>query len=356
MIERTSVLINGWLRGVARASWTLVLLIASSAPVQAQQPAQKLIPINIGLPVSNYWPAYVARDLKLFEQVGLEPRFYMFQSGAPLIAGMKSGSLDVAWTGLATLFMLGQDIPLKFILVPLDSSSQMGFVVHPASGINSWRDIAKSKNIGAPTATCAEVSMVLAAKAAGVPRSSLQVSNLAPNLLLTALRSNQIDSTFIWGPVNLQLREAGFKIVSWDRDFQANGGVCATTAAVRPDFLAANPSVGCRLVKAHALALLAGRKDPELAARTMADAFNIPQAQARETYDTLLIPTIESQLDPKSPWSLNNRDGGLTEKLFIAGQALYEAKAFAKPLTREQIANSVEPSYIKQFLDTDCKG
>ena len=356
MIERTNVLINGLLCGAARASWTLVLLIASSAPVQAQQPAQKLIPINIGLPVSNYWPAYVARDLKLFEQVGLEPKFYMFQSGAPLIAGMKSGSLDVAWTGLATLFMLGQDIPLKFILVPLDSSSQMGFVVNPASGINSWRDIAKSKNIGAPTATCAEVSMVLAAKAAGVPRSSLQVSNLAPNLLLTALRSNQIDSTFIWGPVNLQLREAGFKIVSWDRDFQANGGVCATTAAVRPDFLAANPSVGCRLVKAHALALLAGRKDPELAARTMADAFNIPQAQARETYDTLLIPTIESQLDPKSPWSLNNRDGGLTEKLFIAGQALYEAKAFAKPLTREQIANSVEPSYIKQFLDTDCKG
>ena len=356
MIERTSVPIHSLLRGAARASLALILLIAGGAPAQAQQPAQKLIPINIGLPVSNYWPAYVARDLKLFEQVGLEPKFYMFQSGAPLIAGMKSGSLDLAWTGLATLFMLGQDIPLKFVLVPLDSSSQMGFVVNPASGITSWKDIAKSKNIGAPTATCAEVSMVLAAKAAGVPRSSLQVSNLAPNLLLTALKSNQIDSTFIWGPINLQLREAGFKIVSWDRDFQANGGVCATTAAVRPEFLAANPSVGCRLVKAHALALLAGRKDPELAARTMAEAFNIPQAQARETYDTLLIPTIESQLDPKSPWSLNNRDGGLTEKLFVAGQALYEAKAFAKPLTREQIANSVDPSYIKQFLETDCKG
>jgi NitT/TauT family transport system substrate-binding protein len=231
----------------------------------------------------------------------------------------------------------------------------MGFVVNPASGITSWKDIAKSKNIGAPTATCAEVSMVLAAKAAGVPRASLQVSNLAPNLLLTALKSNQIDSAFIWGPVTLQLRDAGFKIVSWDRDFQDNGGVCATTAAIRPAFLAANPSVGCRLVKAHALALAAGRKDPELAARTMAEAFNIPQAQARETYDTLLIPTIESQLDPKSQWSLNNRDGGLTEKLFVAGQALYEAKAFVKPLTRDQIAGSVDPSYIKQFLDTDCK-
>ena len=44
--------------------------------------------------------------------------------------------------------------------------------------------------------------MVLAAKAAGVPRSSLQASSLAPNLLLTTLKNNQIDSTFIWGRWN----------------------------------------------------------------------------------------------------------------------------------------------------------
>ena len=172
--------------------------LANGTPAAAQSTSPKLIPINIGLPISNYWPAYIARELKLFEQVGLEPKFYMFQSGAPLIAGMKSGSLDVAWTGLATLFMLGQDIPLKFILVPLDSSSQMALVVNPATGINSFRDIAKAKNIGAPTATCAEVSMVLAAKAAGVPRASIQGFNLAPNLLLTALKSPNCASAIAW--------------------------------------------------------------------------------------------------------------------------------------------------------------
>ena len=356
MSKRMNTFTHAVARGAVAALSAISLLVATSTPAQAQAAGKKLIPINIGLPVSNYWPAYIARDLKIFEQVGLEPRFFMFQSGAPLIAGMKSGSLDVAWTGLATLFMLGQDIPLTFILVPLDSSSQMAFVVNPATGIKSYRDIAKSKNIGAPTATCAEVSMVLAAKAAGVPRSSLQASNLAPNLLLTALKSGQIDSTFIWGPWNLQFRDAGFPIVSWDKDFQINGGVCATTVAVRPAFLAANPSVGCSMVKAHALALAAARKDPAHAIRTMQEAFNIPQAQATETYETLLIPTIESQLDPKSPWSLTNKDGGLAEKLYVAGQALFEAKAFTKPLSKEQITQSVDPKYIKQFLDTDCKG
>ncbi|HMN78879.1 MAG TPA: ABC transporter substrate-binding protein [Burkholderiaceae bacterium] len=338
---------------------TALTLFAATLPTpaaaqQAASPA-KPIPVNIGLPITNYWPAYVARERKFFEAVGLEPKFFSFQTGAPLIAGMKNGSLDVAWTGLATLFMLGQNIPLKFVLVPLDSSSQMAMVVHPESGITGWRDIAKSKNVGVPTATCAEVSMVLAAKAAGVPRSAINSSNLAPNLLQTALSSKQIDTTFIWGPWHLALRDAGYKIVSYDKDFQIGGGVCATTVAIRPAFLEANPSVGCRLIKAHALSLAAGRSDPASAARTLQEALNVSPAVAKEVYETLLIPSIESQVEARSPWSLTDPDGGLAEKLYVAGQALYEAKAFDKPITRQQIQQSVDGSHIKRFLETDCR-
>lgn len=327
---------------------------AIPAPVPAQSPPAP-IPINIGLPISNYWPAYVARDLKLFEQVGLAPKFVSFTTGSPLIAGMKSGSLDIAWTGLATLFMLGQNIPLKFVLVPLDSSSQMAMVVNANTGISSFRDIAKAKNIGAPTATCAEVSMVMAARAAGTHRSALKVSNLAPNLLQTALQNGQIDSTFIWGPWNLALRDAGYKIVSWDKDFMKDGGVCATTVAIRPDYLKQNPSVGCKLVKVHAMALAAARRDPAHAIRTMQEAFNIPPALAKETYETLIIPSIESQLQPNSPWTLSNKNAGLAEKLFVAGEALAEAKAITQPIARATIDEAVDDRYIREYLNTDCK-
>lgn len=343
MITRLGVLLT----------WMMMLVTATPVPVRAA-PAPAPTPVNIGLPVTNYWPAYVARDLKLFEKVGLAPKFYMFPSGAPLIAGMKSGSLDVAWTGLATLFMLAQGIPLKFVLVPLDSSSQMAMVVNPASGIQSYRDIAKSKNIGAPTATCAEVSAVLAAQAAGTNLSKLRVSNLAPNLLLGALKNGQIDSTFIWGPWNLQFRDAGYKIVSWDKDFQKNGGVCATAIAIRPAYLDQHPDVGCKLIKVQALAMEAARKNPELAIKTMQEAFNISHALAKETYETLLIPSIESQIQPDAPWSLSNKNGGLTEKLVIASKALYEAKAIPQPVARSVIAAAVEDKYVHEYLKTNC--
>lgn len=346
-------------RPIMKRLTAAVALAAAALPglasAQSAQPAGTPIPVNIGLPISNYWPAYIARDLKLFEQVGLAPKFVSFTTGSPLIAGMKSGSLDVAWTGLATLFMLGQSIPLKFVLVPLDSSSQMAMVVNPKSGIGSFKDIAKATNIGAPTATCAEVSMVMAARAAGTQRSALKVSSLAPNLLQTALQNGQIDSTFIWGPWNLSLRDAGYKIVNWDKDFMKDGGVCATTVAIRPEFLKQHPSVGCKMVKVHAMALAAARRDPAHAIRTMQEAFNIPPALAKETYETLIIPSIESQLEPNSPWTLSNKNAGLTEKLFVAGEALLEAKAITTPIPRATIAEAVDDRYIKEFLSTDCK-
>lgn len=339
---------------VAGLSMTLATQAVAQTP--APTPKDKPIPINIAVPLSSLWPAYMARDLKLFEQVGLSPTFYQFNTGAPMIAGMKSGSLDVAWTGLANLFMVGNSVPLRMILYFQDQSSQLALVVDPKSGITSYKDIAKAKNIGAPTATCSEVSLVLAAKAAGVQRTALRTSNLSPNLLLGALQNGQIDATFIWGPWYLPMRDAGYKIVNWDKDYMpTNGGVCAGTVAVRAEFLAAHPSVGCKLIKVQALALQAGRKDPEHAVRTLQEALNITNKHARELYETLYIPSIESQLDPNSPWSLSNKDGGLAEKLYVASEALYEAGAFRTPIPKALIQQSVDAKYIKEYLETDCK-
>ena len=338
-----------------------ILAMFAFSPVLAL-PQQKmtdepvgLISVNIGYPQANYWPLYVARDLKLFEQVGLAPSFTTFTTGAPLIAGMQNGSVDVAWTGLATVFMLGKSIPLKFVLVPIDTSSQMSMVVNPRSGIRSYKDLKKSKAIGAPSGTCGEVSAVLAAKRARVPISTLNVSNLAPNLLLGALQNHQIDTAFIWGPWDLQLRQAGFKIVSSDKDFVPGGGSCGVTIAIRPKFLEQHPSVGCKLVKVQALALAAARKEPEMVIRIIQKELRISHNLAKESFRTLAIPSIKSQLDPDSTWSLTNENGGLSKKLMIASEALYEAKSFAQPLTKETIWHSIDASYVKQYLETDCK-
>ena len=58
----------------------LIFTLEATSPAWAhpQNPHAQtadLIPITIGYPQTNYWPLFLARDLKLFEQVELGSRF-----------------------------------------------------------------------------------------------------------------------------------------------------------------------------------------------------------------------------------------------------------------------------------------
>ena len=65
---------------------------AGNASAQAAAP----IEVNFGHTTADHVTLYVAQDLGLFEKVGIKPKFFTFASGAPLLAGLKSESLDVA--------------------------------------------------------------------------------------------------------------------------------------------------------------------------------------------------------------------------------------------------------------------
>ncbi|XUG34948.1 hypothetical protein FKI42_18870 [Bordetella pertussis] len=68
------------------ASLLSAALLCLPAPGAAQtaSPAKKeLLKFNWGAPTADYYALYVAKDQKLFEEVGLEPNFYFFPSGAP---------------------------------------------------------------------------------------------------------------------------------------------------------------------------------------------------------------------------------------------------------------------------------
>jgi len=131
--------------------------------------------------------------------------------------------------------------------------------------------------------------------------------------------------------------------------------VCATNVAARPDFLAAHPSAGCKLVKVQALTLEAVKRDPAVAIRSLEQTLGVTSDIAKETYETLTIPSLESQVDPNAPWSLTAENGGLAQKLFLAAEALHEAKIFEKALTLDQIRKSIDSRYVAQYLaNKDC--
>ena len=148
----------------AVAALLLAALVVLPAAAQRTAPLE----INYGYTTADHVNLYVAQDLGLFEKAGLKPKYFAFPSGAPLLAGLKSESLDVVTAGLGLAFALGQNIPLSLLYVNSDDAKGEGLVVNENSAIKSYRDIGKAQKIGAASGTCAQVALYLMAQKTGV--------------------------------------------------------------------------------------------------------------------------------------------------------------------------------------------
>ena len=194
---------------------------AGNASAQAAAP----IEVNFGHTTADHVTLYVAQDLGLFEKVGIKPKFFTFASGAPLLAGLKSESLDVALAGLGLAFALGQKIPLSILYVNSNDATGEGLVVNKNSPIQSFKDIGKAKKIGAASGTCAQVALYLMSKKLGTDFGKMDVVNIPAPLLRNAFLSNSIDAGIAWSPYSAALDAEGFKVVNWDTEYTP-GGVC----------------------------------------------------------------------------------------------------------------------------------
>jgi NitT/TauT family transport system substrate-binding protein len=328
-----------------------LLLIVAPAPSLSDAPLE----FNYGMPNADHATLFVAQDLGLFEKAGLRPKFFFFQSGAPLLAALKSDSVDVATAGLALTFALGQNIPLKFIYWEANNSAAEGLVVDPHSGIRSYRDIAKAQKIAAATGTCAQVALYLMAKKVGVDYNKLNVVNIPAPLFHNAFASKSIDAGVAWPPFSEDLNGSGYPVVSYDEDYTPAGGVCPGMTAVRPDFLKAHPEIGVKLLEVEAMAREAMRKNPQVAVDAFVKHLGITPAAAKATLERECcgrVPSFADQLNPNSPYSMTSKEGGLVHKLALASDALYQTHVLTAPLPLSVLQDAVDPTYLKQYVAT----
>lgn len=328
-----------------------LVLLAGSGRL-ASQPA--LLEFNYGYPTVDHVNIYVAQDLGLFEKAGLKPHFFTFESGAPLLAALKSNSLDVVTAGLGLAFALGEGVPLEILFWTTNDANGEGLVVDPKSGVKSYKDIGKVRAIGAATGTCAQVALYFLAKKAGVNYAKLDVINIPAPLVRNALLSRSIDAGIAWAPYSMDLGSEGYKVASWDADYTPAGGDCPRMTAVRTAFLRQHPEIGLKLLQVDAMASEAVAKNPQLAIDALEKRLGLAPAAAKETFQRVYLsrPTYAQQLDPSSPYSMTSKDGGLAMKLYESTQALYEVKVIPQPVSMTAIGEAVDPGPLKAFLAT----
>ena len=335
------------------------VVAAALASVASGNAAAQAAPLefNYGYTTADHVNLYVAQDLNLFEKVGLKPNFFTFPSGAPLLAALKSESLDVLTAGLGFAFALGQKIPLTMLYWNSNDSTGEGLVVNAKSGIKSFQDIGKATKIGAASGTCAQVALYLMGKKVGIDYNKFNVVNLPAPLFRNSFLSNSIDAGIAWSPYSVMLDAEGYKVVSWDSEYTPPGGLCPRTTAARPAFLKAHPELGVRLLQVDAMASEAVAKNPQLAYDAVAKRLSLTPAVAKATVDRVYMqrPTYAQQLDPASPYSMTSKDGGLAGKYLQATQVLFETKSIPEPVPMSVIQGAIDPTYLKQFIEHGAK-
>ncbi|MGB3865731.1 MAG: ABC transporter substrate-binding protein [Xanthobacteraceae bacterium] len=314
--------------------------------------ADDVISFNYGMPTASYIQVYVAQDLGLFEKNGLKPTFFSFQSGAPLLAGLKSGSLDVVTTGLASVFALGQNIPVKYVLYMGDAAQSEGLLVRRGTGIESVKDLGKAKHVASAIGTCAQISLYWAAKAAGTEYNKLSTVNIAPPLYRNALLSGSIDAGIAWAPYSLQLVDQSVALVGFDPEWVPGGGTCPETTLATEVALKAKPKLAERLVKVQAEALAAIKKNPQVAVDALAKRLSIPPELSKQVYELYFKnpPTLESQIDPKSRYSLVG-EGGLFAQLKLASETYVALGVLKEPIPDGQLRDAIDPQYLKAYVE-----
>ena len=329
------------------------VLLAACALAAGHAAAQGApLEFNYGYTTADHVNLYVAQELNLFEKAGLKPNFFTFQSGAPLLAALKSDSLDVLTAGLGFAFALGQKIPLKMLFWNSNDSTGEGLIVDPKSGIKSFQDIGKATKIGAASGTCAQVALYLLGKKVGIDYSKFNVVNLPAPLFRNAFLSNSIDAGIAWSPYSMMLDAEGYKVVSWDSEYTPPGGLCPRTTAARPAYLKSHPEIGMKLLQVDAMASEAIARNPQLAIDAIAKRLSLPLPVAKMTIERVYMqrPTYAQQLDPASPYSMTSKEGGLAAKYLQATQVLYETKSIPEPVPMSAIQEAIDPTYLKQFV------
>jgi aliphatic sulfonates family ABC transporter substrate-binding protein len=308
----------------------MFLLIAGLVMAAPRASAETPLPITIGYQATADWLLLTARDLKLFERVGLAPTFVKFAAGTPMIAAAKSKRIDVAAVGSVPFLMgLAQGVDWVMIGIHSEGAYAEGFVARRDSGIDALADL-KGKRIGYSSASTAHYALIMAMRQAGLRSDQVTLLDMAPAEQVAAMARKEIDAAVAWEPwMQAMVHQANGRIVATEGYLGIYTNVASYSA--RREWLRANREAGVRFMEALLVAYDTLQKDPTVGIRALAVEAGISQAWAETIYRNAPPPKITEWANIRYRYSLVN-GSVFQRRLGYLAAFLYSEKVIAKPV------------------------
>lgn len=171
--------------------------------------AQDLLPVRIGAAGAvDHAPVFAGVERGIFAKHGLDAEVVMYQSGVDMLNGLINGAQHVNVMGsVPYLVGLARGFPLVLIGhlhgdPNRDAySDNQSIIASSASGIPAGApDALAGKRIGLPRGTGAEAFLLGVLNASGLGAEDVELVNVPPADLVTALNREDVDAIAIWQP------------------------------------------------------------------------------------------------------------------------------------------------------------
>ena len=181
-----------------------------------------LTKVRVGLvPATAVAPLYLGQDKGFFEEAGLELELVNGMGGPSAVAGVQSGSVDIAIAAPDTLVTSRtQGIELTALAnagsVPADGTGGSKVLVRADSDIDGAKDL-EGKTIGVfGLKGLDDIAIMTAMDAEGADSSSVEFVNLDNSAMLGAVERGDIDAAAVAEPFQSQAVNDGELKVAFD--------------------------------------------------------------------------------------------------------------------------------------------
>ena len=327
---------------------TLVLSMGSRL-VAVRALAEAALPVKIGYQStsSDDWLLFAARDLKLFERVGLAPAYIPFEAGVPMVAAAKSKSIDIAIVKTVS-FLSGLAQGLDWVMIGIYSEGAYSesLVARKDTGIDTASDL-KGKRIGYYRDSTAHYGVVMILRQYGVPRTQVNLMHMSPEKQMAALTNNEIDAAMVWEPwIQRMVHDANARVIATEGDLgiYTNGA----SISVRREWLRDNRETAVRFLRALIMAYDVLQVDHSIAVRAVAEEMGIKKEWVEQIYRDSPPPRIRLLADPQYPYSLG-KGAAFHRRLGHLERFMFDEKILPKEV---EIHDVLDASVVNEALTT----
>lgn len=228
---------------------------------------------------------------------GTKVKWVAFNSGADVLSLFAAKEIDIARFGSSPAAAgIARKLPIEVIGVPEVVATSERLIAR--KGIADLKGL-EGKTVAYPANSTAQYAFEVAIKLNKVDRSKIKVLALKPADIVAAWQRGDIDAAYVWGPFTQQLEAAGGAEIFATRDLQKQGVLVFNNLVVRSEFAKEHPELVVKFLKVYQDKVDEYKKDPEAAAKLIAEHLNIPLETARSTLAGLNYPSVQEQLTPE---------------------------------------------------------